>query len=293
MTSPPAALSDLTRVVARSHFLSKVSLVLLLCGITLSRGVNTITARIQAMSSENNNDYDHRQLIKTTLAPRLVAEPLKTKIETELESRSKAPAGAEPAAKPYEVIIELNLNRQGGRSEARASIIEILRRILAANADAALARNEPDSTHPYIFANLTADQINALVLEDGKNAQELGAGGEASQAAAEAKLPPQSDPASTSDRPPDHSISYRRLRSIFRIWESQKVRPLTTVSIQTVKANAAHNSFRALGGGDRLGDSRFRNRRIPSPFSVARQSHIAVPADRMLQMFSWWGHPLE
>jgi serine protease AprX len=201
------------------------------------------------MSPENSPDYDHRERIKTTLAPRLIAEPLKSKLEKELQGRREAPAGAQPQAVQYEVIIELNLDRPGGRSKARESVIESLKALFGRDAETALARNEPDSTHPYVFANLTADQINALISEDGKNAQDLGRKGEISNPAAEATVAPQSDPATAAATPQGRPVSYRRLRSIFRIWQSQKVRPLTTVSIRTVKANAAHNSFRALGEG--------------------------------------------
>lgn len=239
------------------------------------------------MPGEINSYDDHRQKIKTTLAPRLVAEPLKTKIETELAARSEALAGAPNDTNKYEVIIELNLNRPGGRSSARASVIDALGDILGENAKGALARNEPDSTHPYVFANLTADEINKLISKDGKNAKELSTRRDPTQATAEATVPAQSDPAVEPNHSQSQPLSHRRLRAIFRIWESQRVRPLTTVSIRTVKANAAHNSFRALGEGIvwAIFDSgidathpHFQthdNLRLPSPLTECARSFLA------------------
>ena len=246
------------------------------------------------MLIENNEDCDHRQRIKITLAQRLVAEPLKTRIETELKARNTAPAGAQVAAAKYEVIIELNLNRPGGRSQARGFIIANLREIFGADADAALSRNEPDSTHPYVFANVTADQINALISKDGVNAQEMSDQSTASRPATEAKVEPQSDPPTAPNRPEGHPISYRRNRSIFRIWESQKVCPLTTISIRTVKANAAHNSFHALGegivwaildSGIDASHPHFQNSQnltLPSPLAGCSRSFLAggIPWDQ-------------
>jgi hypothetical protein len=201
-----------------------------------------------------------RQEIQKTLAPRLISEPLKSKIDSELlRRRDLSAAGLQPPVPEsfYEVIIELNLNNPRGRTGARGAIWDLLHSILGADAKNALNRNLEDSTHPYIFATLTAAQINELITRDSKAARTL--------AAAKIDVPnmgidsAQPQPAvSASNLVSEHPthpplqtaptpISRRTLRSIFRIWESQKVHPLTTESVRTVKANAAHNSFGALG----------------------------------------------
>jgi serine protease AprX len=182
---------------------------------------------------------DARQQIEQTLAPRIISEPLKSKIDQELSGQAPV-AGYAPGQVPYEVIIELNLNNPEGRNPIRDAIITILLNILSQSREiafnkesGALRRNLDDSTHPYIFATLNAHQIQKLVDIDGEIA--------ASKAVK--FFPPRADDPGAA--PP----SRRTMRAIFRIWESQAIHPLTTESVRTVKANAAHSSFSAFGEG--------------------------------------------
>ena len=132
----------------------------------------------------------------------------------------------------YEVIIEVNLNHPGGRTGARDAVLAMLGEIVGDVGASPLSRNRLDSTHPYVFATLSAVQIFQLVTRDGDEARSSGA----------AANPPEGGEPSTTGT---HSL--RTFRSIFRVWESQRIRPLITESIRTVKANAAHNSFSAFG----------------------------------------------
>lgn len=217
-----------------------------------------------------------RSEIRKTLNTRLISEPLRSKIDADLaapEQPEAQPSATERAAAApavavaptrYEVIIELNLNNPGGRVAAKQAVLAMLEKILAGdpNAAAALSRNRSDSTHPYLFASLTAEQILELVMQDGDRATQ------AHKALAEESQPPapstpqasvapaakrgKAVPGAPSDAPgsvPSKAPvpQARTLRMIFRVWESQKIHPLTTESIRTVKANAAHNSFGALG----------------------------------------------
>ena len=183
---------------------------------------------------------DRRGAIKETLLPRLIAEPLKSKVENDL-AQPEAPAtgqGSSTQPQLYEVIIEVNLDYPGGRIAARNSVTGILRQILQSDEanPAALARNNAESTHPYVFATVSALEILQLVNKDGDQARA------ALQTSTQGPIP-EGQP-STIAIPPR---APRMLRAIFRIWESQKIRPLTTKSIYTVKANAAHNAFTAFG----------------------------------------------
>ena len=173
---------------------------------------------------------ERRQEIQETLAPRLISEPLKSKIDQELSITEAQRAKAFPplTANLYEVIIELNLNNSEGRAGVRDAIFSMLRDTLRGNSAEALRRNREDSTHPYIFATLTAQQIVALVARDGDRAADI------EKAAAQHTGPPS---------------TRKTRRAIFRVWESQKIHPLTTESVRTVKANAAHSSFGAFGEG--------------------------------------------
>jgi serine protease AprX len=186
------------------------------------------------MADDSGSISQRRQEIRDTLAPRVVADPLKAKIETELRKRTADPT-RQATPTPYEVIIEINLNNPDGRVAARDRIKTILKSILGDSADNALRRNRDDSTHPYVFATLTADQVLALVKQDG----------DAARVRDKDRMDREHAPASGEAvvRP----LPLRTLRDVFRIWESQKVHPLTTESVRTVKANAAHNAFGALG----------------------------------------------
>jgi subtilisin family serine protease len=187
------------------------------------------------MADDSGSISQRRRVIQDTLAPRIVSEPLKTKIETELRDRS-TDLNRQTAPTSYEVIIEINLNNPGGRVVARDTIKRILNSILGNSATSVLRRNRDDSTHPYVFATLTADQILELVKQDGDAALALD-----EERMARERLAPASGEAVA--RP----LPRRTLRALFRIWESQKVHPLITESVRTVKANAAHNAFAALG----------------------------------------------
>jgi serine protease AprX len=190
-------------------------------------------------------DNQRREEIQETLAPRLISEPLKSKIDQELSRLDGKAFNASAASSPisYEVIIEVNLNNPQGRMGARAAIFAMLHDILGLENKDALSRNRDDSTHPYIFATMTAAQIVELVTRDGENAAALIATGTPATSH-EPALPTDLPNASRGTNP---SSARKTLRSIFRIWESQKVHPLITESVQTVKANAAHSSFGAFG----------------------------------------------
>jgi serine protease AprX len=190
-------------------------------------------------------DNQRREEIQETLAPRLISEPLKSKIDQELTRLDGKAFNASAASSPisYEVIIEVNLNNPQGRMGSRASIFAMLHDILGLENKDALSRNRDDSTHPYIFATMTAAQIVELVTRDGENAAALIATGTPATSH-EPALPTDLPKASRGTNP---SSARKTLRSIFRIWESQKVHPLITESVQTVKANAAHSSFGAFG----------------------------------------------
>ena len=121
------------------------------------------------MSEDPMPGDERRQEIAQTLAPRLISEPLKSKIERELNSPAIFALNAGESV-GYEVIIELNLNNPEGRAEIRGFIMETLLQLLGGSRNElpiGLQRNLENSTHPYIFATLTARQILQLVDIDG------------------------------------------------------------------------------------------------------------------------------
>ena len=110
----------------------------------------------------------------------------------------------------FAVIIDLDVRR--GRVWARANVAESIR-TLQRRAPSAIGRLDENSefTHPYVFATMTGYAVLALV---------------------------------DLDRNPVTAH-----RAIFRIWEDSKVSALITESIATVKADAAHVAYSAVGRG--------------------------------------------
>jgi hypothetical protein len=154
-----------------------------------------------------------RAAIKKAMAPALIAEPLKSKIQAWLDAKA-GDGAALPDPTTFEVIIELNLDHPGSRSEARTAVTQAIQTILGESATAALKRNQPDATHPYVFARLTQDQIIAVIESDGMSAinldkQTKGSTDEIAGGSADMKK----------------AVPHRHLRAIFRVWQAQQVTP--------------------------------------------------------------------
>lgn len=114
---------------------------------------------------------DRRLEIERTIAPRLISEPLNSKVKADLNSQATRAAshlGALPASS-YEVIIEINLGRSGGHAEARKAILAILDEILGANAKTALARNNDGTTLPTATSLAKTGRVALLRLCSARN----------------------------------------------------------------------------------------------------------------------------
>lgn len=112
------------------------------------------------------------------------------------------------------VIIDVNLEYAGGRGEARARIMGMVRQVTE-RVDA-LPGLKNRYSRQYVFASLTRDEIKRLIDLDLK-----GDGGGGS-------------------RPP-------RERVVYKVWLDHETGFLTSRSVSTVKADAARNAFGALG----------------------------------------------
>jgi|SRR6185437_10642884 len=187
----------------------------------------------------------HEKIIET-LKPSVIAEPLKSEVDEELAS-SLTPG---QSAKLYQVIIELNTKYPGTRDDARRFIEKTVKDIVNDHSDKpkALERNQPGSTHPYVFAQLTAVQIKELVRQDGEFAKDKDREITAKKTT-ERESQPQTEQGQQIQAEFPKPVAHRHLRAIFRVWEAQKVYRQTTESIRTVKADAAQVSFGASGKG--------------------------------------------
>jgi serine protease AprX len=114
----------------------------------------------------------------------------------------------------FHVAIDLNLDYKEGIEGARQVVLkkieQILRTSKGGGAKQEILRERGDDMQ-YVFATLKADVIKELVRRDGEGA------------------PTKSD------------------RAIHHIWPDFDLKPLINLSISTVKGDAAHNAFAALG----------------------------------------------
>jgi hypothetical protein len=158
-----------------------------------------------------------------------------------LANERLAPSGrAQPISAIYphrfQVIIDLNLEHPGGRTAARDSVIAAIgaaKRDVDVRDDGQEVQFEKDQpTSQYLFARLEARVIQRLVELDLAHAFAMAD-------ERRAKMPP--------ERQAD--VDPLKFRSIFRIWPDFPISACINRSIATVKADAAHNSFSALGDG--------------------------------------------
>ncbi len=157
-----------------------------------------LPSEIPAEISRGRADADHAaDFDPDNLVGRVIAEPLSTEVFND------------PTA-CHDVIIVISENHPGGRDEARAQIVRTLELIKTRIGDLSY-RDRPRAANPYVFANMTGEQILALLELDGSG--------------------------------------YFGQRAIFRIWEDTQVQALITRSIATVKADAAQAAFTAVGTG--------------------------------------------
>jgi serine protease AprX len=160
---------------------------------------------------------ERRKEIRSALRPTLIAEPLLSMLRDDKEGRRR-----------YHIIVDLNTRFPGGVEDARKRVLEVIDGI---DSDPrVLERNLTGARHPFVFAELTRDQIYDLLSREFELAEDDRAkrGGKASD---------------------QREGLHRQYRAIFKIWESAQVHPLTSISIRTVKADAAQTAFAAQGEG--------------------------------------------
>jgi serine protease AprX len=150
------------------------------CGLSWNNVV-LINSRVFSGCMETLRDQ-----IRQNLGQTAIGRPLIDHLERSLNSGDL-----------FDVIIDPHLAFPGGRQQACERILELLRN----------ARIRHDSSHPYLFARLTAGAIRDLVARD----------------------------------------SAAPACAIYRIWEDAEIRPCLTSSIATVKADAAQTAFAAEG----------------------------------------------
>jgi subtilisin family serine protease len=148
----------------------------------------------------------------------VIAIPLLDRITGKSSGR-----GTSVEPEPWDVIIDLNLLYPGGRAAARQRVERLVAEAISGDAfpGQGIHANKSGLSHQYIFARLGARAIQRLVRADGSGDERSDVKDVQAQATA------------------GHAI--------YRIWPDFPIERLTTKSISTVKADAAHNAFSALG----------------------------------------------
>jgi serine protease AprX len=147
-----------------------------------------------------------------TLRPTLVTPPLLSWL-------------GDPDGSARHLIIELNTEFPRGLLAARALVEGFVYTV----SPTALARNlPPGAMHPYVFAELKPAELLRVLEQDSAATQIM--------QVQTRQMPLNREP-----------VVNWFVRAIRKVWESDPIRPLTTVSIRTVKADAAHAAFTALG----------------------------------------------
>lgn len=164
------------------------------------------------MPLPSNSQPQHlRERIRETLRPTLVTPPLFSWL-------------SDPNAAARHLIIELNTEYPRGLLIARA----LVEGFVHVAWPESLGRNLPGAQHPFVLAELIPSQLLQVL--------------EADSAAAQA-MQLQIKEAPLNNEP----VVNRFARAIRKVWESPAIRPLTNVSVRTVKADAAHAAFTAFG----------------------------------------------
>lgn len=168
------------------------------------------------------SDPKERNFAPVVLEKTVIAMPLFKQFE---EERSKRERGETQDEAVYDVIIDVSTRFYKGRQEAKVEVQDLIMEILnddkfkkEATSEQGIYGTKSLFSQQYVFARLEEKVIKELVRRDG-------------------------------DRSSRTPVKVSKGRAIYHIWPDFEISKLTTVSITTVKADAARNAFSAFGNG--------------------------------------------
>jgi len=169
--------------------------------------------------------------------------------------------------KPLPIIIDLNYGHldglRGAKKQVCLALLEVLDEAVKVTSAASIEtllqlmpkevdRYKTELCAQYVFAQLTPEQIRALISIDDRLASEL-----IQRSTVEASLDRRED--SDTKRPFAHDVAteggtstfvpHYRGQSIYKLWPDFKTKPLLLRTVSTVKADAARIAFSAGGRG--------------------------------------------
>jgi subtilisin family serine protease len=177
-------------------------------------------------------DPTHKPFTPEVLDKTVIAVPLLEILKVEKKQLQEDP-NRKPAV--HSVIIDLNLEYPRGRDEARKVVEEMIAKAIEDagaldNGEEGISESKSRLNQQYVFAELRGQVIEAVAKRDQASAR---AATKAEGAVVAARASAQVAPG----------------RAIYHIWPDFDVHPLISLSISTVKADAARNAFSALGQG--------------------------------------------
>jgi serine protease AprX len=178
------------------------------------------------------SDPTHKPFTPEVLDKTVIAVPLLEILKVEKKQLQEDP-NRKPAV--HSVIIDLNLEYPRGRDEARKVVEEMIAKAIEDagaldNGEEGISESKSRLNQQYVFAELRGQVIEAVAKRDQASAR---AATKAEGAVVAARASAQVAPG----------------RAIYHIWPDFDVHPLISLSISTVKADAARNAFSALGQG--------------------------------------------
>jgi serine protease AprX len=173
-----------------------------------------------------------------TLDKSIIAIPLLDDIRAEVRKRTRAASAGKraPRRRAYDVIIDLNLKFGGGRIRAKDQVFDLIKQLEDEGHIARIAKLKTDLSDQYVFAELDGEAIQKLVRRDNPHRDEP------IELRSSAGSPMGGEP-----QAPPAEAKHTTERAIYRVWPDFPLQPHIVKSLSTVKADAAHSAFGAVG----------------------------------------------
>jgi len=192
--------------------------------------------------ARGDHDFRPDRLYSAVIAPPLSDFIADDRAERDPEVVREKHAHLRKMTSPYPIIIDLNVEARGGTKAAKNKVTRLIREMTLAEGEG-ISVVKTELSEQHVFARLSGAHIQELVDRDASETMtraDLKATPVAADENAAAEL---------LQLDPDRAIfgEHARHRAIYHVWLDFPLRPLISRSLTTVKADAAHRAFSALG----------------------------------------------
>ena len=193
---------------------------------------------------DQRGDHDFRpdRLYSAVIAPPLSDFIAEDRAERDPAIVREKHAHLRKVSSPYPVIIDLNVEARGGTRAAKNKVVRLIEEMELSEQEG-ISQTKTRLSEQHVFARLSGDHIRELVDRDANEriiARDLDDTSIVDDPRAAAEL---------LQLDPDRAVfgEHARHRAIYHVWLDFPLRPLISRSLTTVKADAAHRAFSALG----------------------------------------------